>query len=1408
MTETMDQPDTGVGQFGPEWLRAALDGGLPTPGRSRWQPLRVGIANLWEYDDAEFWFADGRLVLRGGNGAGKTKVLELTTLLLLRGEIAPSVLDPFGSQHRTMRFNLLPTGDGDDPRAPADAGLGYAWVEFGRMTLDGSAEYFTCGLGASARAGTGSANVTTWHFVTKRRLGQDFRLLDAGRAVEHKDLKKIEGVVVPTSAAAYRARLADELFGLSPESYDNLTELLKQLRKPKLGERLNPASLAMTLRDALPPLATHEVDQLADGWEHLEQLRLAMQRTEDAARAIAQFVRLGWQPWARVVMRRRSDEMASATTSLDKTTAAKKAAEQQLADAGELLARSETELGTTKRDYSDSNTALRELLESHSYQDAVAAAGRIDSLGQALSGVKAQVIHAAKHVDRERASESKAATTVAQAQANSERAGGAVRTTAEAITEASEPAGLAIAVARYLPDRDVDALAGELQSRTERFEHLRTLDATYSKEAKAAERSGQKVELAAESVDTARAGQDQALATVQVAAQLLEDQVRGWAANAEMSTGDISLVGSWCDLIAGMTEIDDTGSVPEHASVVDAMRAHVTQRREGWTRQAESLRLQRQPLSARLAEIAERLATVRAETDGAPPSPTLWRRRTRPELSERAGAPLWRLVNPMAGVDDAALATVEAALAGSGLLDAWVSPDGSVDFGVADLAVSHSRGDERGAHTLLAILEPVEAGGVSVETAARILGQFGWREGGFADDLDDRDWLAADGSWRVGGLAGRAEAAGPAAYLGTAAREAARVRLIATLEAEQVEVESHVADIDRQLGIARAALSRLVTEEKALPTTGERELAAAVVRWADRGRALLARTAELDVAERAHGADLTRRDEARAHFAEYASTHRFALTDLDAQQRALTDFRTYLERFGSALDKLVMAEEALDTAVGVHQDREKARQQAEVDLVDLETDQRRVQVQLDTARSALGEDQQQQIARKETIEKRIETLESELDRLTDQRGNARTACAVAEQTLNNHEASRADAERQRDAAMTALWEAVDSGLTHPLSLDPPQRQNVQSARELATAIRREVNVKAEQADAERAWRLCLQKLEELRQSLLPQQDARVLDDEDTLPRVEIHTDATLGFQLPPAAADTLAERVSQQRDGYDEEQQRVLATLLGSTFIEHLKERLDYTTRTFANINNHLAAHPTRQGHAVKVEWGADPADPDAASVVGALGKGYHELSSDRQEMVRQFLARKIDQARAEATAEGAADWKQQLTRALDYRGWLKITLQYRAGATSKFTLFDAAKHGAKSGGEKVVLLSQPLFAAAVVAYDAAAAHAPRWVWLDEAMTGVDAQVKASFMGLTVDFELDIMLTAHDEWCNYDTVPAVAVYDLARERHLPGVDVLPYLWCGGRLTSIDVDRLGVVESRAELSEGLFGFSDG
>ncbi|HLQ86145.1 MAG TPA: hypothetical protein VK110_08350, partial [Salinisphaeraceae bacterium] len=51
---------------------------LPQPHTVRWQPLRLGLVELYHYDSEEFWFEDGHLLLRGNNGTGKSKVLSLT----------------------------------------------------------------------------------------------------------------------------------------------------------------------------------------------------------------------------------------------------------------------------------------------------------------------------------------------------------------------------------------------------------------------------------------------------------------------------------------------------------------------------------------------------------------------------------------------------------------------------------------------------------------------------------------------------------------------------------------------------------------------------------------------------------------------------------------------------------------------------------------------------------------------------------------------------------------------------------------------------------------------------------------------------------------------------------------------------------------------------------------------------------------------------------------------------------------------------------------------------------------------------------------------------------------------------------------------------------------------------------
>ena len=65
---------------------------------SKWQINRVGLLDFWYYDEEEFDFLDGRMLLRGANGSGKSVTMQSFIPLLLDGNMRPERLDPFGSR--------------------------------------------------------------------------------------------------------------------------------------------------------------------------------------------------------------------------------------------------------------------------------------------------------------------------------------------------------------------------------------------------------------------------------------------------------------------------------------------------------------------------------------------------------------------------------------------------------------------------------------------------------------------------------------------------------------------------------------------------------------------------------------------------------------------------------------------------------------------------------------------------------------------------------------------------------------------------------------------------------------------------------------------------------------------------------------------------------------------------------------------------------------------------------------------------------------------------------------------------------------------------------------------------------------------------------------------------------------
>ena len=134
---------------------------------SRWQASKIGLINFWYYDEQEFPFAKGRMLLRGSNGSGKSVTMQSFIPLLLDGNMRPERLDPFGSRARKMENYLL--GEDEEDR---EERTGYLYMEFKRKETEA---YLTIGIGMRARK---NKKMEVWYFCITdgRRIGKDLFL--------------------------------------------------------------------------------------------------------------------------------------------------------------------------------------------------------------------------------------------------------------------------------------------------------------------------------------------------------------------------------------------------------------------------------------------------------------------------------------------------------------------------------------------------------------------------------------------------------------------------------------------------------------------------------------------------------------------------------------------------------------------------------------------------------------------------------------------------------------------------------------------------------------------------------------------------------------------------------------------------------------------------------------------------------------------------------------------------------------------------------------------------------------------------------------------------------------------------------------------------------------------------------
>ncbi|KGN41804.1 TIGR02680 family protein [Knoellia aerolata] len=1363
---------------------------------NRFRLARGGVVNVWQYDRQVFDFADGRLLLRGANGAGKSKTMEMLLPFAIDGD--KTRLTASGRHHTSLLWLLLDGYDGQ-------ARTGYVWVEFSRIREDGKPESVTCGVGLRATQSARAA--TAWFFISPLRVGDGLELEGESGPLSKAQLEAAvtadgRGHVFD-SAVRYREHVGQALFGLASDQYDDLLRLIYWLRQPQVGEDIDPKRLAEQLVNALPQLDDTALRAAGDTFDELEAFGEEIERRSRAASALTGFVDT-YAGYARAAVADRAARVVDAADQVRRVNTLLRNARREGSEVSDALTVAEAELTRAEQAGAAARNeigALESGPEARSRLRLLEMGKRVEERAAAAE-VAVRRRDDAQHRAR-RSADSAAEDGNAVARGSGEMAaaviehvgtlgtaGVAVDTTIHSVAatladgrgsltweDSAAGAPLAAGLERVLGWlRETQTAVGQRQAAVRVVrEGLREADEARQD----AERSTTIEELAQSRADAARESVEEAVGERDGVEEALLHALSTWQQAPVAEAFTLPLLD-----LEGLGRLEGLA----RAAVAGRVDALSLTRGRAVTRAAEATQL--------IATLERQRAEVEAQTDPQPAAPGFVRERS----GEESGAPFWQLVDFRADVSAGDRAGVEAALEGAGLLDAWVTPDGVVDGDRLDVHAfagaedGQARPWAQDSVTLASVLQPDRGGNdalaVASDVVERVLTAVRVSEPG--DGAVHVAGLAVgrDGQWRSGPVHGRTTK-DTAQFIGATARAAERARRLAVLGEE---IRATVAVVDAAEAESAAAAAALGEVERWL---GARPPHDEVVRaWAtvDHRREVLHR-AEVEQVEATRHAHDARALAAKRHTQLVALSERHdvpatwegldALTErLDRAARDLEgrgrDVRAVRDGLGRWLRAAALARE--DAAAVTHESDVATAAEGEardlagqhLALLDAEgASVRELESKLEAARQAEKDalarakenrnDRDGLIGRQATLVERAESLQHRLDEVEPALDRARAALGQLD-GLPGVVAATAEPGDVDDADHAD--DAESAGLVLG-ALDDVRLRELAGRWSSGGAVEARTNAVLQAVSALQAGDAAIH-------------EPRVVDHEGVL--VALGRDEA-GEHSVAALARRLTAAVTRDRDLLSERERKVFEDhVLGQLgdALRHVRMRADELVQS---MNEQLRDVTTSQGIKVRLRWKQrDDLPAEAGRTLTLLGSPLGALLPGERAQLQESLHRLISVSRAESPEEPYAV---HLARALDYRQWNRFSVQYHRPEAGDWRNLE--RRTALSQGEQKVLCYLPLFAAAAAHFTSvagAAPHAPRFILLDDAFPKIDVRTHPLLFGLLVDLDLDFVITSERLWGTHSTVPQLAIYEALRSPGDRGIAQYQHRWDGRQLTAV------------------------
>ncbi|MCW2527975.1 MAG: hypothetical protein JWM76_2835 [Pseudonocardiales bacterium] len=1365
---------------------ASAPTGAPRQFPHRWRLSRAGIVNVWHYLENTFDLSGGRMILRGSNGSGKSRALEMLLPFLLDGDRRK--MDATGSG-RVNLDELMRTGSQDQKNR-----TGYLWLELERPDH----EFLT--VGALIKHSRSSNRTQVWYFTTPLRVDHELQLLSPHReTLAREKLTELIGAEqITESADGHRDRIRKSVFGLEGDvgrdRYQGLLQLLHTLRSPDVGNRIDEGRLPQILSDSLPPLSEVTLAQAGEKLDGLTATRERQQRLEESLERVTAFLKV-YRRYAAVTVLETAD---TTLASVEAVAAAEQDAADKVAEHDRLrqeLSAACTDEQRHRADLTELQNAINGIRARDVFRQADDLAQR-DRVVATLATAATQAFAAAERSRRGHAgsiaqadgrfhelrrSVDDAADTLGAARRALHDAvlpdaslPSEIRSTEwarETITEiirvdlAGEPQPVQRATPRKVelwPTEPGGADPG-IRAAADAAARRRDLAQTRLQEAKRLARQEAAVREA--EADAARA-EERASSDKQQAdgdADRRDEQAvalaQAWESwTSAPDTADLLADVDWsassdlAQLLADVDALSGPGNPgPDLAGLDAAAQVHARAARDTVTTARNRLEALTAADTETRADLTAEKAALVNERDPLPADPP-WLRADRP------GVPLWRTVDFVDELPSADRAGIEGALLAAGLLTATIEPDGSVR--AEDGSVLLIGGGAPAQRPLTLALKPDPSGQVAVDTVRAVLSAIAL-EGRIITDGSvgsATTAVSSDGSWRNGPLRGR-HVTSSARHIGAAAREQARrVRLaeiedlLQALDARQEQraterrgllernrrLDQHVAGAPRS---AELHAARRVAQEAADRAERSRATAVQAVVRARDGRTVWARELEAHRSLCAHhGVPVDADGLAGVITAAVAATQKC---------------RQLQERLGRVVDGAAQHVASLALVDVAALERDEAEQRAQScwrEWSDLAAE-------VAALHEAIGLDVQQareELARSEGAFRETQALVAEVSRRVGQLGPLEgEAIAVVRQAHVEVEQRRADmiAAAQRFSRRVML-PGLAAAAAGDHTIEPIDRPELPDTVRAITQAARKAIVRPAQAASASTVSAAFQTFD---RELSGQLDVRLVMEEDV---VVISVVGAGDDRTVAGAAVHLEESVVRGRAALSDREREVFTTFVLGGVSDELRRRINQATGLVAAMNESLGKIRTSNGIGVRLTWHLTDHAPNLRRIAQLIATADAVRSPAQNDELTGLLRARVEEFYASDPSSGYAA---HLSAALDYRAWHEVEAIILGPDPGQER--PLSKRAKLSQGETRFVSYVTLFAAADGYLSGLSADNGqlRLILLDDAFAKVDDPTIAELMGLLVRLDLDFVMTGHSLWGCFPQVPQLDIYEVRRQ---------------------------------------------